>query len=245
MKTKIYLLRDPNTLEIRYIGQTDQELPERLVGHIHESYFRKRMQSLKKPEWVKSIFNTFNLPLIELIEIVDKELAGERERYWVNFYKDSYDLFNFMLNSNNKTSREDLRKKVYQYNKEGFFIKEWHSLLSVELELKIPAGNIIQSCKGKRKSGVGFMWRYYKTDKINIYMRDVLRKPIYQYDFLGNFIAEYCSARECKGFNYKNISQCCTGEKSSHKGFQWSFDKVDNIGEYSKRYGYKTKQYKL
>lgn len=245
METKIYLLRDPNTLEIRYIGQTDKELPERLVGHIHESYLRKRKQSLEKSEWIKSIFNTFNLPLMELIEVVNKELAAERERYWVNFYKDSYDLFNFMFNSNNKITRKELRKKVYQYDKDGYLIKEWDSFLSVELEFKIPAGNLIQACKGKRKLGGEFMWRYYKADKINMYERDTFKKPVYQYDFSGKFISEYSCARDCIGFRYKNISQCCVGEKSSHKGFQWSFDKVDNIGEYSKRYGYKTKQYKL
>lgn len=50
-------------------------------------------------------------------------------------------------------------------------------------------------------------------------------KPIIQCDMDGNFVAEYSSAREAVGFDYKKISACCNGIRKSHKGYKWFFKK--------------------
>lgn len=241
----IYLLKDPNTLEIKYVGQTKFNLAQRLVGHLHESYFRKREQAIFKNEWVVSLLEKGQIPIIELIEEVVDELANTQEQKWVAFYEKDNTLFNVMFSTVNFIHREDLHKKVYQYALDGNFIKEWNSLYEVEKTLKIPCGNIIQSCKGKRKLGGKFSWRYYKVDAINGYERNVARKPVYSYDFLGNFVQEYTSAKEAEqyGFSSRNISQCCLGEKRSHKGLQWKFDKLSCITPYSGKISYKTNKY--
>lgn len=48
-------------------------------------------------------------------------------------------------------------------------------------------------------------------------------KPIVQCDLDGNFVAEYKSAREPVGFDFKKISACCHGTRKSHKGYKWFF----------------------
>lgn len=50
-------------------------------------------------------------------------------------------------------------------------------------------------------------------------------KPIVQCDMDGNFVAEYNSARDAIGFDYKKISACCNGTRKSHKGYKWIFKK--------------------
>ena len=50
-------------------------------------------------------------------------------------------------------------------------------------------------------------------------------KAIVQCDMDGNFVAEYNSAREPVGFDYRNISACCHGLTKSHKGYKWFFKK--------------------
>ena len=50
-------------------------------------------------------------------------------------------------------------------------------------------------------------------------------KAIVQCDMDGNFVAEYNSAREPVGFDYRNISACCRGAVKSHKGYKWFFKK--------------------
>ncbi|MBQ2291352.1 MAG: GIY-YIG nuclease family protein [Paludibacteraceae bacterium] len=50
-------------------------------------------------------------------------------------------------------------------------------------------------------------------------------KPIIQCDIEGNVIAEYNSAREAIGYDYKKISACCNGIRKTHKGYKWYFKK--------------------
>lgn len=60
-----------------------------------------------------------------------------------------------MSNKNGKCS-----KKVFQYDLENNFIKEWPSLNEVERQTGISAANISRCCTGKRNTSMGFKWRY-------------------------------------------------------------------------------------
>lgn len=51
-------------------------------------------------------------------------------------------------------------KKIYQYDLQGNFIREWENILDVEKELKIFHSNISNCCNGIRKTTGGFKWRY-------------------------------------------------------------------------------------
>lgn len=237
----IYLLRDPNTKEVKYIGKTKKELVKRLVGHLHAIYSSRTKQFLCKDTWILNLLKNNQIPLIELIEEVSEDISSSREKYWVEFYEKKNHIFNIAFSSVNIIERTDLRVVVFQYSIDGLFLKKWDCIYDVEKELNIPSGNIVKSCKGDRKLGGKYMWRYYKVDKLNAYSKDVARKSVYSYDFEGNFVKEYASARdtESDGFSYKNVSQCCTGEKKSHKLHQWSFDKVDKIQAYQSKFTYK------
>lgn len=54
------------------------------------------------------------------------------------------------------------RKKVYQYDLNGNFIKEFEGVTQAEKELKIH--NISQVCLGKYKQSKGFIFRYTKKE---------------------------------------------------------------------------------
>ena len=54
------------------------------------------------------------------------------------------------------------KKKVYQYTKNGEFIKEWNTPTDVEKELGIWKTAIYMCCNGKLKSTGGFKWSYTK-----------------------------------------------------------------------------------
>jgi len=56
-------------------------------------------------------------------------------------------------------------KKVYQFNKDGTFIKKWDSLMDINRSINISAGHISSCCKGDRYSTGGYRWSY--TDKLN------------------------------------------------------------------------------
>lgn len=51
-------------------------------------------------------------------------------------------------------------------------------------------------------------------------------KPVIQFTKEGVFVRRYNNARETEiyGFNFKNVSQVCKGERKSHKGFIFRFE---------------------
>lgn len=55
-------------------------------------------------------------------------------------------------------------KKVYQYTKDGIFIKEWNYMSLASSVLKINKANIGETCNGKRKSAGGYVWKYERSD---------------------------------------------------------------------------------
>lgn len=52
-------------------------------------------------------------------------------------------------------------------------------------------------------------------------------KPVHQFTLDGVYVRSYNNARETEkyGFNYRNVSQVCHGEKKSHKGYVFRFEK--------------------
>lgn len=228
MKSKIYKLIDPTDNLIKYVGKTSDNLNKRLISHLHSAYNRNRMLN-EKNIWLINLFELNKIPIIELIEEVDFDKSKEREFYWINYYNKINPLFNIIYNKNKELNifyKKLKNKKIYQYDLNGFFIKEWFSIKEAADFYKISSSNIVRSAK-KNESCNGFVWKYEFKENENIYKRKYFSKKIYQYDLNNNFIKEWNNARELIefGFNYKNISQVCNGDKKSHKGYKFFFEK--------------------
>lgn len=83
-RVKIYTLKHPDTLEIRYIGKTVRSLSRRLGNHIANAKGNKHNKHLSN--WILNILSLGKRPIIELIEEVDNSIWQERERYWISQY---------------------------------------------------------------------------------------------------------------------------------------------------------------
>ena len=106
---KIYVLKDPTTDEVFYVGQTEQELPLRLSGHLSES----RAVNPNKRAKIDEILANGNRPVIESIEVftgtcyIDKMMVNDREIYWIKYYKSKgIPLLNAALMSDNAECKE-------------------------------------------------------------------------------------------------------------------------------------------
>ena len=77
-----------------------------------------------------------------------------------NKWIDNYDWFISGL--------DKYKKKVYQYDLEGNYIREFESLREANRLLNINEGNgdISRVCHGKRKTAYGFKWSFEKYDKL-------------------------------------------------------------------------------
>lgn len=81
--TAIYILRDPSTSEVRYVGKTEQPLNKRLGQHISAS----KKGSPYSARWIRSLVVEGLIPVIEAVEVVD--VGGdwvEAEQRWIRHY---------------------------------------------------------------------------------------------------------------------------------------------------------------
>lgn len=79
----VYVLIDPLTEEIRYVGWTRHPLTERLRGHLRER------KSSHRVHWLQSLRQQGLRPRIQLVQEVPEGQWVEAERYWIAFFKSS------------------------------------------------------------------------------------------------------------------------------------------------------------
>ena len=54
------------------------------------------------------------------------------------------------------------RKKIYQYDKNGNFIREWDSITEAQNYYKVKT--IARVCYGKRKTSAGYIWSFFRKE---------------------------------------------------------------------------------
>lgn len=80
--TKIYVLRDPRTNEVRYVGKTVKDLSSRLSAHINAS----RKKKTHCGQWIQSLWKIGLRPIAEEIDQALGDWA-EKERFWIAHYR--------------------------------------------------------------------------------------------------------------------------------------------------------------
>lgn len=116
--TYIYALSDPNTFEIRYIGQTCYPLKKRLIDHLSVARTKKRHTHVSN--WINALLIQGTSPIIELIEENPKDI-DKAEIEWISQFKAwGYRLVNHALGGN--TSRGAVLtydQKIQKYKNKG------------------------------------------------------------------------------------------------------------------------------
>ncbi len=85
MKTYIYLLLDPNTKAIRYVGKT-KTLNKRYNGHLCEG--RKFRRNTHRTAWIRSLLNKGLKPVMQLLDWEEND-GADAEIYWIKHFKDA------------------------------------------------------------------------------------------------------------------------------------------------------------
>lgn len=83
-KVKIYVLKHPDTLEVRYVGKTVRSLSRRIGNHIANAKGNKHNKHLSN--WILSILKENKRPIIELIEECENSVWEDREKFWISQY---------------------------------------------------------------------------------------------------------------------------------------------------------------
>lgn len=166
-QVKIYVLCDPATCKIRYIGRTKCELGKRRKEHIskvkHYTKYFPNVTPSHKVNWINSLTKRGIKPQIRLLTIINgwKESHIE-ERRLINKYKEKFNLVNsedrgegYKNKSVSTETRQKIKEKLTEYyskeeNKTNFynaifcydltgeFVKEYKSTTFAASALQIP-----------------------------------------------------------------------------------------------------------
>lgn len=125
MEVKIYLLKDPITNNIRYIGRTKNTLDIRLKGHLSKSIHKKTYKDC----WIYSLKQKNLKPIIELITIINgwEESYKYEQQLIKEYIKNDYNLVNLHdrgdggkqrnFSNEQKEKISNSLKKLYQEDK--------------------------------------------------------------------------------------------------------------------------------
>lgn len=81
--TRIYVLRDPRTGEVRYVGKTALSLAGRMSAHRRDARGGRQTHSAK---WIRALLRAGIEPIAQVIEEVAEGWA-ERERFWIAHFR--------------------------------------------------------------------------------------------------------------------------------------------------------------
>lgn len=243
VKTYIYTLLDPVTKEVRYIGKTIQPLKYRLTSHINSS----KKGNNYRINWIKSILNKNNKPLIRLLDECPWNQSQKREIFWIDLFKEQgFNLVNNTIGGEGcigvKRSKEfvqniidNLSKKVYQYDLKGNYIRSFKNAKIAGKKIGLKTYRKINAA-AKKHGGMSwrFLWSYVKIDKFPPYKKNIgkmsyerhnkgrkqLSCSLKQYTLDGVLLKSWSSIWEASielNFNYGNMTRYLRNKKCSNK----------------------------
>jgi len=233
VKVYVYVLIDPFTDAIRYVGVTRRSLETRLQDHIKGSNYA----STHKDSWILSLKSKNSIPIIKELEVCTEYNWQEREQYYISLAR------NFGFKLCNHTAGGDAvwveSKIVYQYDLKGNFITEYIGIENAAKEVNVDSSNISRAANtdGINRTSGSYQWRYaedvgYSKNCIGVPLLDTIRgKALYKYNCKGEFIAEYDNAVQAA--SVINGNACSIGGAANIKkprysrvtssGYQWRY----------------------
>ena len=177
-----------------------------------------------------------------LIDNISKEEACLIEKELIKKYKTQDKNFGYNIASGGlggctvKGERHFLSKKVYQYDLDGSYVREWENAQRASEELDISVSDIALMCRKTsniKKAGT-YMWSYQKLDSMPPYIREGHSKAsVLQLDESFNVIAQYknISYVDNTVFDREKITNCCKRRSLTHNGFYWAYKKDFNVDD--------------
>ena len=218
-----------------YIGQS-QDIYSRWKEH---KYARNKRECFA----LYGAFKKYGLDnfSFEIVECCPFEQLNEKEIYYIAQYhsyvgdtkSNGYNMTKGGALSFTHVGNDDQGKVVYQYDLKGNFVAQYRNQHKAVKAVGLKGiASITRAIKEEGTAG-GFQWRETYFDKIPPFQKKYKKKAVYQYSKFGEFIKEYENtdkAAEEVGCSKSLIEQCCEGHGKTGKGYQWSYERKENIG---------------
>ena len=120
----IYILTDPRTDQIRYVGQTINHPSKRLAQHIHqESRVVSKLTHVNS--WIRNLKESNLKPTLKVIEECSVEDLNSREIYYISEYKKLHDLCNHSSGGHGNRGCKFTKESVEKRNKTLLTSERW------------------------------------------------------------------------------------------------------------------------
>lgn len=177
--TNIYILIDPRTHEVRYVGKANN-VSQRYQAHLN----RARKHQIHKKNWIESLKKLCLKPIIEVIDVVPINDWVFWETYWISQMKTwGFDLINYTIGGDgctfgNQTSFKKGQggKKVVGYNSNCEKVYEFNIVEDATKFFKTHRSSIPRCASGKSKTIKNIAWFY--LDNIINFSEEELNKLI-------------------------------------------------------------------
>lgn len=174
MRNYIYILKDPISNEVRYVGKSNN--PEnRLKRHLNDNSLIESWTS--KNKWLLNLKNNNLLPIMEIIDYTDLDNIDELEIKWIKYYRhlgfkltnstNGGDGFDWTGRKHTSDTIDKLklchpnRKEVIQFSLDNKVIKIYNSIRECAINTCLNRRHISRCCNNdKNKTVGGFYFRY-------------------------------------------------------------------------------------
>ena len=253
----IYLIYSPIN-DGYYVGSS-VDLQSRLCGHRTElkrnNHNNIKLQSAynkygHKVFMYKILYQYDHFVIYNSDEYINDLLV--KEKYYIELYKSHY-LYNIVIDPT--TQLPEIPKiAVYQYDKDGNFIKEWESANEVHRVLGVQ----LKAALSMHIKAAGYFWRKEKVDKLDLsYLKNrgcgsKSKKEVSLYNLLGKKISTFESIRELA--KYLNVSvnlvntsikTTCAITGTSYRAAFGHEDWLDNDINFNRRFCFIIAQFDL
>lgn len=236
MTAKIYLLKDPITEEVRYIGQTRQELTTRLYQHWRERNQGKEANQYKA-NWISKLYRDHKLkPIIELVEefeeITDSDLNQKEEFYIDSFLNSGCKLTNTSMKYYHRVLNKKINyfvKTIYCYDR-SYNELVFESGRDVERQLGISYKTVSGMCYKSSGTNQKYTFSFKRLEKdeidkkfqskskIGVSILAINRKTKEEIIFKSQ--QEAATFLQC---NFRNINQVLKGLRPSCKNHTFKY----------------------
>lgn len=225
MKTYIYILQDPLSNEVRYVGKSIS--PERRY-HSH-LWHRPKIKS-HSYYWIQSLLKKDLKPIMTIIDETETNWQ-ELEQYWIEQFRQwGFNLTNITVGGEGACGAGQWNNKIIScFDINGKYVETFKSIKSAASKYSIFSGHIISALKGKLILCQGLQWKYGNNinniPPITIYGKMTKHLKIGQYDMGNNLIKIFESIKDISiQLNIKstaNIYQCINYKRKTANGYKW------------------------
>ena len=229
----IYKITNLENLKV-YIGQTINTLEKRKYKHESEAKCNKSMPIARAI--IKYGKDNFYWETIDIAKT--REELNEKEKEWIWLYNTNDRQYGYNLsmggNSVNLCPAAEqkriakLTKKLYQYDLNCKFLKQYNSLKEAEIEFNDKRTAISKVARGHKYSHTAFnyRWSYNKYDILPI-KKTKWKRSVKIFDLNNNLlhiVTSLSEAQKITNVATSNIAKCCKNKIKQIKGYKFSYN---------------------